>query len=297
MTGLAAGAASPAAVRAAVGAGDHGPDWVGARTVAYCDEDGQALPMTLFAPAQTADHPVPAVLQVHGGGWHQGARFTALDASLTATDLVRAGFVVASIDYLLAPLNPWPDQIVDVACAVRFLRDHATDLGIDPDRIAAWGDSAGGQLVSLLATAGVVTSSLWDKGPYTDISSRVQDVVDEYGPADLSSTDWPHATAVMIRSVFGAWPDGTNPVLKAASPVSYVAAGDPPFLIVQGTDDGTVPASQSESLAQHLRDVGVPVDLVLVARGPHGLANPDEDPSPVAISALITSYLVRALHP
>jgi acetyl esterase/lipase len=270
----------------------HGPDWVGARSVTYCVEDGQPLAMTLFAPL--ADHPVPAVLQVHGGGWHEGSRITDLAASLTATDLVRAGFVVASIDYRLAPANPWPDQVIDVACAVRFLRVHASDLGIDSNRIAAWGDSAGGQLVSLLGTAGATTS--WNRGPYPNTSSRVEAVVDEFGPVDLDATDWPHTSAVMIRSIFGAWPDGTNRVLQAASPADAVASGDPPFLILQGTDDAVVPVSQSEILAQRLREARVPVDLVLVERGRHGLATPGEDPSAGEISQLITSFLARTLH-
>jgi len=276
---------------------DRGPDWEGARTVNYCVEGGQKLAMTLFAPA-AADHPVPAVLQVHGGGWQHGTRFTALTQSMTVTELVNAGFVVASIDYRLAPAHAWPDQIVDATCAVRYLRAHAADLGIDPSRIAALGDSAGGQLVSLLGMD--VTSQPWRNGPYPDTSSRVAAVVDEYGPADLSATDWPHSTARMIQTVFGAWPDSaavaTVGALKEASPITYVGPGDPPFLIIQGTADQVVPVSQSEELAQHLRAAGDVVDLVLVDRGRHGLQTPGQAPSPATISALITSFLQKVLH-
>jgi acetyl esterase/lipase len=155
------------------------------RTVTYCVEGGQPLAMTLFAPS-TVGPPVPVVLQVHGGGWQHGIPTAlALSGSGAAADLVGAGFVVASIDYRLAPANPWPDQIIDVKCAVRYLRAHAADLGIDPDRIAALGTSAGGQLVSLLGTTG--SSALWDTGPYPDESSEVDAVVDEFGPADLDT--------------------------------------------------------------------------------------------------------------
>ena len=104
------------------------------------------------------------MLEVHGGGWQHGGRLLSLSQSGPATDLVGAGFVVASIDYGLAPQDPWPDQIIDAKCAVRYLRAHAGDLGIDPDRIAALGTSAGGQLVSLLGTTG--SSTLWNAGPY-----------------------------------------------------------------------------------------------------------------------------------
>jgi acetyl esterase/lipase len=291
-TASTASAASAATItRPAPGA--HGPDWNGERTVTYCDEGGASLSMSLFAPS-LEEHPVPAVLQVHGGRWQRGARWTSLSQSETATDLVKAGFVVASIDYRLAPENPWPDQIDDVGCAVRFLRAHAAELGIEPDRIAAWGTSAGGQLVSLLATA--PRAEPWNKGPYADESDQVAAVVDEFGPADLTTADWPRSSSDFIRTVFGSLPGSANPVLKAASPVTYVAADDPPFLIIQGLDDQVVPASQSMDFANRLRSVGVPVDLVLVHGGQHGLETPGQTPSPSDISSLITSYLEKLLH-
>jgi acetyl esterase/lipase len=263
------------------------------RTITYCVEGGQPLAMTLFAPS-TAGTSRPAVLEVHGGGWQHGARLLSLSESGTASDLVDAGFVVASIDYRLAPANPWPDQIVDVKCAVRYLRAHADDLGIDPDRIAALGTSAGAQLASLLGTTG--SSALWDTGPYPDESSAVEAVVDEFGPADLDAGGWPAGSIAMIHRVFGAAPGTTSPVLAQASPVAHVSAGDPPFLIVQGTDDQVVPMTQSEQLAAQLRTDHVPVDLVLVDGGRHGLETPGENPAPPAIAALITAYLVQTLH-
>jgi acetyl esterase/lipase len=263
------------------------------RTVTYCVEAGQALAMTLFAPSSVGLSR-PAVLQVHGGGWQKGGRLLSLSQSDAAADLVGAGFVVASIDYRLAPANPWPDQIIDAKCAVRYLRAHAADLGIDPDRIAALGDSAGGQMVSLLGTTG--SSTLWDTGPYPGESSAVDAVVDEFGPADLTAADWPARSVAMIRRAFGVAPGSQSAVLGQASPVNHVSAGDPPFLIVQGTDDQVVPENQSGQLASQLRTDHVPVELVLVDGGRHGLETPGENPSPPAIAALITSYLVRTLH-
>jgi acetyl esterase/lipase len=263
------------------------------RTVTYCVEGGQPLAMTLFAPSDLTT-PHPAVLEVHGGGWQHGGRLLSLSGSGAATDLVGAGFVVASIDYRLAPENPWPDQIVDVKCAVRYLRAHATDLGIDPDRIAALGTSAGGQLVSLLGTTG--SSTLWNEGPYVNESSAVDAVVDEFGPADLNAAGWPVDSVAMIRRVFGAAPGTPSPVLTQASPLAQAAPGDPPFLIVQGTDDQVVPMSQSERFATQLRADHVPVQIVLVNGGRHGLETPGESPSPPAIASLVTSYLVQTLH-
>jgi len=270
----------------------HGPDWQGARTVDYCVEGGRSLLMTLFAPS-TSGHPVPVILQVHGGGWQKGSRLLSLSQWGTAAELVSAGFVVASIDYRLAPENPWPDQIIDVKCAVRYLRSHAAELGIEPDRIAALGTSAGGQLVSLLGTTGAL--SQWDTGPYLDVSSQVQAVVDEYGPSDLTARDWPSYTAGIIRQVFGAGPDTADAVLTTASPITHVSSGDPPFMIVQGTADQVVPVSQSERFADRLRSAGVPTDLVLVDRGRHGLGTPDEVPSASTISSMVTAFCEREL--
>jgi len=272
---------------------DHGPSWQGLRTVTYQTADGIGLLMSLFAPLHD-DHPVAVVLEVHGGGWQHGHRLLSLTDSDTATDLVTAGFMVASIDYRLAPLHPWPDQMIDVVSAVRYLRAHAAELGLDPDRIAAMGDSAGGQLVSLLGTA--PDQARWSQGPDAATSARVDAVVDEFGPSNLSADNWPRATAEMIHTVFGAFPTSGDPTLKAASPLTYAAAGDPPFLIVQGTRDGVVPESQSVALAARLRAAGDPVDLMLVDRGGHGLATPGEYPAPAAISSIITAFLVKKVE-
>jgi acetyl esterase/lipase len=262
------------------------------RTVTYCVEGGQDLAMTVFTPGNGSDDD-PAVVQVHGGGWQHGSRTLALDAGSTGADLVAAGFVVASVDYRLAPQNPWPEQIVDVKCAVRYLRANAAEFGVDPNRIAALGTSAGGQLVSLLGTTG--SSPLWDAGPYADESSRVAAVVDEFGPADLNAAGWPPGSVAMIRQVFDAPPGSGSPVLTQASPQTHVAPGDPPFLIVQGTDDQVVPETQSEQFAAQLRAAGDAVQFVSVLGGRHGLETPGEDPSSSAISTMITAYLVRTL--
>jgi acetyl esterase/lipase len=137
---------------------------------------------------------------------------------------------------------------------------------------------------------------LWDTGSFLNVSSQVEAVVDEFGPADLSATNWPPDSSNMIRRVFGAAPGSASPVLVAASPLLHVAPGDPPFLIVQGTDDQVVPPGQSQRFASRLRSAGVGVQLVLVNRGRHGLETPGEEPSQPAIDLLITAYLQRAFH-
>ncbi len=265
------------------------PRWEGQRDVTYCTDGGQHLTMSLFAPAATA-RPAPVVLQVHGGGWERGERFVDLAQSTEAAQLVAHGIVVASVNYRLAPENPWPDQIIDVKCAVRFLRANALELGIDPNRIAAWGSSAGGQLVSLLGAND--TPAAWDTGAFGDVSSRVDAVVDEFGPTDLTAPGWGAYIMKIFRTVFGT-ASGSSPVLRDASPITYVGPGDSPFLILQGTADHIVPAAQSEDLAQRLEADHVPTELDLVARGAHGLGTPGEDPSPGQIDARIVSFLSK----
>jgi acetyl esterase/lipase len=262
-------------------------------TMTYCTDGGQALAMTLFRPP-TDDRLVPVVVQVHGGAWEHGTRWTSLSQSSALAGLVGSGIAVASIDYRLAPANPWPDQIEDVTCAVRFLRAHAWKFGIDPLRVGAWGSSAGGQLVSLLATT--PETPLWKAGQYQREPSSVQAVVDEFGPADLAVSGWGSYVAGVIHTVFHAKPNGSSAVLEAASPLDHVSPGDPPFLILQGTHDHIVPADQSEALAQHLVAAHVPVKLVLVAGGTHGLETAGEHPSAAQLNADIVSYFVRILR-
>jgi acetyl esterase/lipase len=267
------------------------PSWSGTRTVSYCDPDGHPLAMTLFSPSSPSSFPVPVVLEVHGGGWVRGQRFTSLAQSLPATLLSQRGIAVASIDYRLAPANPWPDQIVDVKCAVRYLRADAAALGLDPRRMGAWGSSAGGQLVALLGTTGGLP--LWDQGPDATTSSTVQAVADQFGPSDLT-TSFPRWTTGIIHRVFGT-PPGADTTLDDASPVDHVGPGDPPFLIQQGTADHIVPASQSLLLADRLRAAGVPVQLTLVTGGNHGLGAAGESPDATRLDVELADFFVRTL--
>ncbi|HET7559836.1 MAG TPA: alpha/beta hydrolase [Limnochordia bacterium] len=270
-------------------------------SVTYCTPGRVALAMDVYEPPAETVRPAPAVLYVHGGGWvmgtrkgggiggllagHEAALFPELRDALTAR-----GFVVATIDYRPASYYPWPAQIEDAKCAVRFMRAHAAALGIDPDRIGAWGSSAGGNLVSLLATAGPEAG--FDVGEYPGQSSRVQAVVDMFGPTDLLDTsDSDTFARVIMRLVLGNSPAKR----RSASPVDYVASGDPPFLILHGAKDTTIPPRHSQELAQRLAAVGTPVDLVLVKGAAHELNAPGEEPSAAELVKRVTDFFVRTL--
>ena len=148
--------------------------------------------------------------------------------------------------------------------------------------------------MSLLATA--PDMSPWTVGQYHGESSSVQAVVDEFGPSDLAVPDWGSYVAGVIRTVFHVEPNRSSTVLTEASPLEHVEPGDPPFLILQGTDDHIVPADQSETLAQHLAAAHVPVKLVLVTGGTHGLETFGEHPSAEQLNADIVSYFVGVLR-
>jgi len=189
---------------------------------------------------------------------------------LIARTLTQRGILVAAVNYRLAPQYPWPAQIDDVKCAVRYLRASAQQYGIDPSEIGAWGGSAGGHLVSMLGTAGPTAG--FDTGQYLQRSSSLQAVVDMFGPADLTAGGWgPQATSV-VQQVFGLTPGQDNSALAHASPVTYIQPNDPPFVIFHGTADTVVPPSQSQELATRLQAAGVPVTLVMVQNAGHGFA-------------------------
>jgi acetyl esterase/lipase len=304
LTALAALSATPAA-GARRPAPSLGP---GRTTLTYCHNGGVPETLDVDEPSPVPSSPVPAVLYVHGGGWVSG-NSSLLPGSLVdqvEAAVLRRGWVFVSIDYRLAPRFPWPAPIEDATCAVRFLRADATALHVDPGAIGALGDSAGGQIVSLLGLAG--PSSGFDGGPWPDQSSSVQAVADLYGPTDLTSPDWAHAAIIQTYApeVFGTRlgpgpPDApTTRTLVDASPVGYVGAHAAPFLIVQGADDGVVPPDQSLELAARLRAAGEAPSLVMVHNAQHGLlpaGGAAMSPTVPQVAADVVAFMVRQLRP
>lgn len=268
-------------------------------TLEYClsSSNGTPLAMDLSEPSAQAPRPAPAVLYIHGGetllgsriledGSADGRHFAQLRA-----DLLNRGFIVGSIDYGLVPLSHVADQIKAAKCAVRFLRAHASQLGIAPQHIGVYGPSQGGYLSAMLGTVG--PDAGYDVGQYLDQSSRVQAVVDMWGPADLSNfSGSPWWASLLVGG-------GTPAQLRAASPVGHVAPGDPPFLILHGTDDWFIAPHHSQDLAKLLQAAGVPVTLVMIQHDGHGLDMPTagqvEQPSPATLIQMISDFFARTL--
>lgn len=245
------------------------------------DGSTRTLQMELLVPS-SASFPVPVVVWIHGGGWFQGSR---LPIPTGVSDLCSRGYAVASIDYRLTADAIWPAQIHDVKGAIRWLRAHADQYGLDPDRFAAWGDSAGGHLAAMLGVSGglgtvsigsVTVDLEGTMGGNLGQSSRVQAVVDWYGQSDLLQMRFYPATTLhdpqgSPESKLIGGPIQKNPERSAtASPVSFVSPDDPPFLLMHGTVDPLIPFNQSELLADALRASRVPVSFVPVPEAGHG---------------------------
>jgi acetyl esterase/lipase len=240
------------------------------KDVEYANVDGHSLKLDIYIP-ENATAPVPLIVDVHGGGWMADDK-----TEMVARGILEHGFAVAGIDYRLSGVAIFPAQIYDCKAAVRWLRAHAAAYGLNPDKIGAWGDSAGGHLVALLGLTADHPELEGAEGN-TNISSRVQAVCDFYGPTDLWTTDHHLADTVADNAVprlIGGLIEQNVEKARLASPLNYVSSNACPFLIVHGDKDPIVPLEQSIALNDALQKVGVPTQLYVVKGGGHGFGDP-----------------------
>jgi acetyl esterase/lipase len=223
--------------------------------VQFGEADGAPLLLDLCVPAKMVTPSVarrPAVILVHGGSWTHGDKSEWLGiCKWLASD----GFVAASIGYRLAPAHIFPAGIDDIETAVRWLKTPAqvAEYAINPDRIGAFGGSAGGNLVSLLGVSGT--------GP-VDHGDRVQAVVELSAPIDLTGAGVERPDFYPYElSYLGCASYADCPQAVAASPIFHVASSDPPFFVAQSTNE-LIPLVQSQKFVAALRKVGVPTTFM-----------------------------------
>lgn len=251
------------------------------RDIPYAGTEHARQRLDLYLPKAPQADKLPLVVFIHGGAWLAGDRS---GGARQVLQFVESGdYIGASIGYRLSGDATWPAQIHDCKAAIRWLRAHAAEYGIDPDRIAVMGSSAGGHLAALLGTSGDVAAVEGDLGEHDDVSSRVACVVDYFGPADLltmgdypSQIDHNSADAPEARLLGGAVQEHKE-LAREASPVTHVTQDDPPFLILHGTNDMIVPFHQSVELDEKLRESQVESIFIYIEQGGHGFNAPEAE--------------------
>jgi acetyl esterase/lipase len=273
ITGLVRAAAAEDAVRTEKG-------------VAYLPANRAEL-ADLYLPREfDAGKKYPGVLIIHGGGWTGGKRDAAREINI-GTTLASHGYVCMSIDYLLHDPQSeqpcWPQNLYDCKTAVRWMRANAERLHLDTAHIGVIGGSAGGHLASMVGVT-QAKDGLDPPGPFAEQSCAVSCVVDLYGPVDFSDSK----DIAALRKTRAEAPE----LYRAFSVLTYLDKNDPPFLIMHGTADNTVPVAQSELFAAALRKHGVEHQLEIVEGAPHTfhLQPKEKDLRPIVL-AFFDKYL------
>ncbi|HEY9074897.1 MAG TPA: alpha/beta hydrolase fold domain-containing protein [Anaerolineaceae bacterium] len=215
--------------------------------------------------------PFPLVIWVHGGSWMSGNKD---DCLLVNWGVGRQGYAIASVNYRLSDEAIFPAQIRDLKAAIRWLRAHAAEYRIDTQHIGLWGASAGGHLASLAGVS--YGEKRFEEGENLEQSTRVNVVIDYYGPTDL--------IAKVTTPGFEARqkPDSPEsklmggPILERrelaalANPLAYATSDDPPHMILHGDKDNVVPLSQSQMLDKALKKAHVHSQLIIIPGAGHG---------------------------
>ncbi len=226
----------------------------------------------------------PTVILVHGGGWTGGDKAGKIVEPLFRP-LTEGGFAWFSINYRLAPEFPYTAAVEDVESSVRFLKRHAKEYKVDPERIALMGESAGGHLVNLVGarnTAGVAA------------------VVCFYGPIDLIEwskrfDDKPLPKSVQSAFQIEARDDAGLARIREASPATYLSRKTPPFLVIHGTKDDAVAYSQATLTVELFTKIGVPCELITIQDGVHGVMNWEKDPKFQTYKPAMIAWLHKTL--
>jgi acetyl esterase/lipase len=235
--------------------------------LSYVSHADEVQKLDLYLPV-SGDGARPLVVWIHGGAWLSGSK-----EGPPAKELVARGYAVASVGYRFSQRAHYPALIQDCKEAVRWLRAHAREYGIDPKRIGAWGESAGGHLAALLGTTGNIRD--FDVGEHLEQSSAVQCVVNWYGPTnfldwggpEIPSKDSPESA--IYRLLGGPVSKNRNAALRA-SPVHFANADSAPFLMIHGDRDPVVPLAQSRMLHEVLLKVGAKSALLTIPGAAHG---------------------------
>ncbi len=222
------------------------------RDIVFASPAGRELRLDLYLPPESA-RPAPVVLWVFGGSWKLGSR----GYHLNVRDLTRHGIAIAAIDYRLSNEAKFPAQLQDCRAALHWLQANAAQYGLDPNRIAAAGESSGGHLAALLGTI--------------EGREKIRAVFALYPVTDLVAIgrQYAHGNPSDIERLLGGPIEEKIPEARAGSPVNHVSADSPPFLIIHGANDTLVLPDQSQRIHDRLRAAGVESRLIFLPEKGH----------------------------
>jgi acetyl esterase/lipase len=257
--------------------------------IVYGHTPEQELKMDVYRPKEGGEK-LPACVLVHGGGWVAGdkERFTPL-----ALGLAQRGYVVANIEYRLGPVAKYPAAAQDCNLAVRFVRAEAQRFGIDPNRIGAWGGSAGGHLVGMMAAAPAEEKFL--TGDRRNVSAKVQATVVMAGPMELNNEKSIENYRKQKEQSYGfQWIgklyDDAPELYREASPITYLSKDTGPILFLTGALDNP---SRDTPPMDKLKSLGVPTQQIVLADAKHGcwLHAPWQEQCIEAVDTFFKTYL------
>ncbi|MCA9189727.1 MAG: ankyrin repeat domain-containing protein, partial [Planctomycetales bacterium] len=256
----------------------HRRGWSGSRNedhiwvikdLQYARADEHSLRLDLYLPGDPTQ--ADLIVWVHGGAWRSGSK-----SDMPLTELVRAGYAVASVDYRLSPVARFPAQVHDIKAAVRYLRYLSNRYGYRTDHVAIAGSSAGGHLAALIGTTNGHVALEGSIGEYLDQSSDVHAIIDLFGPTNFATIlpqSTTHGLGVRVPALqllLGGQPEDRPELARLASPVEHVDKSDPPLLIIHGDQDIQVPVNQSLELQGKYKSLGLEVQLEVVHGAAHG---------------------------
>ena len=233
------------------------------RDIEYKKVDSHSLKLDIYRLKKLAD-PVPVVIFIHGGSWKSGKRSDYLPYLI---DYALKGYVTVTVSYRLSRVALFPAAVQDVFCAVRWVKDHAGEYGIDPGRVALVGASAGAHLAMLAGYAS--DNPLFNGGCNYDTGVNVNAVVNFYGPVDLT-VDFAREAGPLTEFIGKSY-DKAPHLYRDVSPRNYITPDDPPTLTFHGTIDSLVPVSQADSLDIWLNRAGVTHEYHRLRGWPHAM--------------------------
>ncbi len=258
--------------------------------IEYAVADGNSLKLDLHLPASRQ---APLIVWVHGGAWRAGSK-----TDMPLGKLIDQGYGIASVDYRLSVVAPFPAMIHDIKAAIRFLRAQSAEYGYDATRVAVAGSSAGGHLAALVGVTNGVKALEGTVGTHLDQSSDVQATISLFGASNLMtilSQSKPQGLKMRVPALqllLGGQPEEKPELAKLASPVEHLDAKDPPLLLIHGDADPQMPPEQSQELAAACKKAGVQVRLEIIPGAVHGgKAFFDEKRT-----ALMKAFLDESLH-